>query len=696
MRDHQGREFPAVVGLRPRHLEILSDLAETKEVTVPRRRDSRRRTDRTTTVSRDLPVVAGPASPAVPHETIHLPAPTAESTRLPDHVRDLLERFPVSGPEFFQHALRLDRMAALHRDVPVADLTRHHLAYTDALISTAVAMYNAVPDHAFDGPDLTRFRALLELVADQDGAVPDARTLVRQLADAMDVDRFLIRDVEGLSRFAEWYRATGGQRFPGERGVKALTRAAGELFGDVEGTRAVVEVAHLFASVAELSPSMAYGEVGRHFGVVVDAVREALAAREPGTKLSGYDLAQLVESAVTNARTAAPVARDTPGPGATAYAPENPVDPLTGSPVRGPRGRAGFAGLPTGAVAFHHDPDRPDPAGWRAPRPAREVEVRPIGDWFVADGRRAALDDLTVAEARAAFDAEVEPADLGSRSMTWSWVDDTTLLIGDRHITFEVGPVDGAALSHVQLGEGTAQAPDRVRLAARIAPDQAAPTVLAVVSDVFQQLTAPRTTMAALTGHPDGRDTSHNARQNVFRLLSRQYRTASTPEARAELRARLDAVLATFTEGVPEGAGRERLDRLRTLAEPPPAPTPAHTSHAGTRPSGAGTAQHRPQPRHAPTPAAAARRTHPGRPARRQRLLPGPAPGGQSVTVGATAPVRGRGGRGTAPVGAEQVPAGGALAARGGRGRHDARRHGVHPDPPVRGRPRHERGRAAP
>ncbi|GAA3118744.1 hypothetical protein [Nonomuraea salmonea] len=282
--------------------------------------------------------------------------------------------------------------------------------------------------------------------------------------------------------------------------------------------------------------------------------------------------------------------------------------------------------------------------------------------------------------------------------MTWSWVDDTTLLIGDRHITFEVGPVDGAALSHVQLGEGTAQAPDRVRLAARIAPDQAAPTVLAVVSDVFQQLTAPRTTMAALTGHPDGRDTSHNARQNVFRLLSRQYRTASTPEARAELRARLDAVLATFTEGVPEGAGRERLDRLRTLAEPPPAPPhrPPHTSHAGTRPSGAGTAQHRPQPRHAPTPAAAARRTHPGRPARRQRLLPGPAPGGQSVTVGATAPVRGRGGRGTAPVGAEQVPAGGALAARGGRGRHDARRHGVHPDPPVRGRPRHERGRAAP
>ncbi|GAA3118752.1 hypothetical protein [Nonomuraea salmonea] len=312
VRDHQGREFPAVVGLRPRHLEILSDLAETKEVTVPRRRDSRRRTDRTTTVSRDLPVVAGPASPAVPHETIHLPAPTAESTRLPDHVRDLLERFPVSGPEFFQHALRLDRMAALHRDVPVADLTRHHLAYTDALISTAVAMYNAVPDHAFDGPDLTRFRALLELVADQDGAVPDARTLVRQLADAMDVDRFLIRDVEGLSRFAEWYRATGGQRFPGERGVKALTRAAGELFGDVEGTRAVVEVAHLFASVAELSPSMAYGEVGRHFGVVVDAVREALAAREPGTKLSGYDLAQLVESAVTNARTAAPPWHATP------------------------------------------------------------------------------------------------------------------------------------------------------------------------------------------------------------------------------------------------------------------------------------------------------------------------------------------------------------------------------------------------
>ncbi|MBN6056469.1 hypothetical protein JYK22_31365 [Nonomuraea sp. RK-328] len=491
--------------------------------------------------------------------------PTADNTQLRPRVRKLLRKFPVSGPEFFEHVLRLDRMAALYQRTPVFLLRQRHLDYTDALVSTAAAIYDASTYHPFTGDDLRRIKSLVDLLAGQDRRLPTPQVFLRQVAEAMDQHPEMA-DVEGLTRFVEWYQATRGQRFPGEQGVPALRRAAAELFGDVESTEAVVKVAMLFEAAAQSSTQIALGPAGKRWTFVAEKIAEALAS---GTRWN-RDLVKVVEDALTDAR-----ADDTGNSGERApeSAPDRSADP-------GPR---------------HAQRDRQEltPAqGGREHAPARggrELAVRPIPDVLAAAGRQAALSDLTVAEARAAFDAEVRPSDFGSRSMTWSWVDDTTLLIGGRHIRFEVGPTDGDQPALTRLGAGTAQDPHVARLAPRIAPNQAAIAVLTVASDVVQALTAPRTTLAALTGHPDGRDTSHNARQNIFRLLSRGFRSAETAEARAALRARLDAILSSFTEGVSTEAGGQRLERLRALAEPPrtaaaPTPAPAPAAPEPARP----------------------------------------------------------------------------------------------------------------
>ncbi|MBB6351993.1 hypothetical protein FHU36_008576 [Nonomuraea muscovyensis] len=372
--DLKGNPFPAPVGPRRRHLMMLSDMAENEEVTVRRRPGERGLMVRTTWQRRRLPVVTGAAVPGVPFADAYWSSPTAANTRLPDHVRVLLERFPAHGRVFFDHVLRLDRMGAAYREADLSDLARYHLDYTDALISMATVMYATTPEFPFRGSDLRRIRGLVEFVVSREGSAPRTYDIIRQVARAMGGGhRLTVWDLDGLARFVEWYQATGGRRFPGEQGAQALRRAASEVFGDVEGAKAVVKVAQLFASAATNSEQVALGPVGEHFAVVAATIGEVLSSRAPGQEITGGDLAGLVEDAL---RAANPTSADSvqtraagrPGldPGATAHASETPIDPLTGTPGRGDARRTGRAGPSDGAVMFHSPPDAPNPRGWES------------------------------------------------------------------------------------------------------------------------------------------------------------------------------------------------------------------------------------------------------------------------------------------------------------------------------------------
>ncbi|MBN6056468.1 hypothetical protein JYK22_31360, partial [Nonomuraea sp. RK-328] len=172
--------------------------------------------------------------------------------------------------------------------------------------------------------------------------------------------------------------------------------------------------------------------------------------------------------------------------------------------------------------------------------PGDQIAVRALGGVLTADNRPAWQNDLTVAEARDIFESRVRPNDFGSWSRSWTdsgkpawkWIGDNTLLINGQWFRFEVGPIDGGAPAVTRLGMGTVQDPHLVRLAPRIAPDQAAFAVLAAVSD----------TVWPTDGQPA---TSH---RDIFNLLAREYRATQDPA----LRARLDTMWTALADAAPD------------------------------------------------------------------------------------------------------------------------------------------------
>ncbi|MFI7469628.1 hypothetical protein [Nonomuraea sp. NPDC049646] len=186
-----------------------------------------------------------------------------------------------------------------------------------------------------------------------------------------------------------------------------------------------------------------------------------------------------------------------------------------------------------------------DPAAWPAKNKPDDAENGPGGaprsthgsplpdSGFVADGRAAGEDDLTVDEARQAFNNEVLLEDFGGVGGTWRvlWNDGDTLtlesdLLGRLHFQFQVGPVEGGYLGETTAtNAGTQDDPHLVTLAPRVASDQVARLVLHEISDVLQFR------MEGEHAHPHTpgeatRDECVTARRNELRFLERKQREA--------------------------------------------------------------------------------------------------------------------------------------------------------------------------
>ncbi|GGT04935.1 hypothetical protein GCM10010176_056620 [Nonomuraea spiralis] len=186
-----------------------------------------------------------------------------------------------------------------------------------------------------------------------------------------------------------------------------------------------------------------------------------------------------------------------------------------------------------------------DPAAWPAANKPDDAENGPGGaprsthgspiddSAFVADGRPADEADLTVDEARQAFNNEVLLEDFGGVAGAWRviWNGGDTLvlesdLLGRVHFQFQVGPVEGGYLGETTAtNAGTRGDPHVVTLAPRVASDQVARLVLHEISDVLQFRTEGEHTHPHAPGEAT-RDECVTARRNELRFLERKQREA--------------------------------------------------------------------------------------------------------------------------------------------------------------------------
>jgi hypothetical protein len=214
--DHHGNRIPADVGLRDRHLAHLEEFAGHP----PR----------------------GEAAHRMPEETTH---PHREATpKLPDHVRDLLNRrdedgnpvFPAEGRNPLDHALLLDRTHAVFEGkVRPEELTREHVRYTEELTDAARKLYDTARDYSFRATDLRRLRELADVAgAAHDGAMPRA-DLLHDVAHETLGHPPTPREVEALAALADHLNNTMDGRRPFELSTDALHRAAADRLGAIPG-----------------------------------------------------------------------------------------------------------------------------------------------------------------------------------------------------------------------------------------------------------------------------------------------------------------------------------------------------------------------------------------------------------------------------------------------------------------------------
>ncbi|MGW2158457.1 WXG100-like domain-containing protein [Nonomuraea sp. NPDC001699] len=185
-----------------------------------------------------------------------------------------------------------------------------------------------------------------------------------------------------------------------------------------------------------------------------------------------------------------------------------------------------------------------DPAAWPAKNKPDDAEngpggaprhthASPLNSAFVADGRPADEGDLTVDEARQAFNNELLLEDFGGAAGAWRviWDGGDTLvldsaLLGQVHFKFQVGPVEGGYLGETTAtNTGERGDPHLVTLAPRVASDQVARLVLHEISDVLQFRTAGEHTHPHTPGEAT-RDECVTARRNELRFLERKQREA--------------------------------------------------------------------------------------------------------------------------------------------------------------------------
>lgn len=197
------------------------------------------------------------------------------------------------------------------------------------------------------------------------------------------------------------------------------------------------------------------------------------------------------------------------------------------------------------------------------------------GTGFVPNGRQGPV-ELTMAEARALFDAELRPTDFGPHVRGWTWsADGTTLTIHfqdhlnrpPQHFRFKVQDKGGRNRTrqanargprHPRLGRrrlgrtrvrtGAERDPHLSTLARGMASDQVARVMLHEISDTFQRQTAAE----ARSGQgmirkfrsrlAERRDGCLSARLNEHWYLSRKWQAATTDAERQAHRTEIEGV----------------------------------------------------------------------------------------------------------------------------------------------------------
>ncbi|WP_433512536.1 hypothetical protein ACQP2T_53910 [Nonomuraea sp. CA-143628] len=264
--DHAGHEVPPRATLLDHHLVHFSDLLP--------------RSDR---------FAEGDAGFRQPADEWTPPVHTAETLRLPRHLRELLVEFPHRGGDLVDHVQVLDRAHSLFGD----RVTQRHVDYTRALFDAAHSLYGAVVDTP-TVRDLRRLHGLVKFLGrGPDSGLPDAAWLKAETEAVLGHGHSDPRTVEGLARLAEWSAYTGGQPRPGEAGAPALRRAAGEFLGEPPSEAAVRRASAVFSYAAEHSPVLASGSVD--FGRVTTELRAKQAGEWHGRAFDGADFAQFVE-----------------------------------------------------------------------------------------------------------------------------------------------------------------------------------------------------------------------------------------------------------------------------------------------------------------------------------------------------------------------------------------------------------------
>ncbi|GAA3188275.1 hypothetical protein [Nonomuraea roseoviolacea] len=286
MLDHHGHEVPPLAGLMDHHLQSIERLlhraeAEDRRVDTPGRGEGE---------GEGAGEGVGEAGIRLRADELSRANHVAGNLSMPPHLADLLHRYPHESGDLLDHLRALDHADWIYE----GDVTGHRVKYVKALHDSMRAIYGALPSN-LDVKDVQRLHHLVRYLGGSPVRdVPDSRWILERAAAALgDGAPVTPREIEGLSRLAEWNTPMYGPPEPYEAGPKALHRAAGEFFGKPGDAGLTRRVTELFASAAEHSKTLAKGWVD-HITITNELIR---LRNGPGwgRVADGKDFAQMVD-----------------------------------------------------------------------------------------------------------------------------------------------------------------------------------------------------------------------------------------------------------------------------------------------------------------------------------------------------------------------------------------------------------------
>ncbi|MGI5268810.1 nucleotidyl transferase AbiEii/AbiGii toxin family protein [Nonomuraea sp. CA-218870] len=201
--DRDGRTVAEATSLRDRHLLHLHALV----LDLPRPK-----------VPLDRP--AAPVNPEEWSRPAYEPA-----AHLPGDVRGLLERFPPGDRPLMEHLRLLERTNLLFGDGQ--RVTRDHLTYTDALVTTARLLFGTGPEYSFSAQELHDLRRLSTLLLGDQPPGPDVlRQRINVLLSRDPSAPVTPAQVQALASVSATVTPV-----PGEPGPSALLRGVRDQLG---------------------------------------------------------------------------------------------------------------------------------------------------------------------------------------------------------------------------------------------------------------------------------------------------------------------------------------------------------------------------------------------------------------------------------------------------------------------------------